>query len=36
MRLWNCAVKVANLGRAAASYTDTKGGEMRLASSVFD
>ena len=35
MRLWNYAVKVAHLYAAAAYYTDTMVGELRLAGRVF-
>ena len=35
MRLWNYAVKVGDLDAAAASYTDTMGGELRLSGRVF-
>ena len=35
IRLWNYAVKVADLDVAAASYTDTMGGELRLSGRVF-
>ena len=35
MRLWNYAVKVADLDAAAAFYTDTMGGELRLSGRVF-
>ena len=35
MRLWNYAVKVAHLYAAAAFYTDTMGGELRLSGRVF-
>ena len=35
MRLWNYAVKVADLDVAAAFYTDTVGGQLRLVGRVF-
>ena len=35
MRLWNYAVKVADLDAAAAFYTDTMDGEFRLSGRVF-
>ena len=35
MRLWNYAVKVADLYAAAAFYTDTMGGELRLSGRMF-
>ena len=35
MRLWNYAVKVADLDAATAFYSDTMGGEPRLSGQVF-
>ena len=35
MRFWSHAVKVADLDVAAAFYTDTVGGQLRLAGRVF-